>query len=471
MVQKDVALYKFFKIIEKEGSDFLSRGESLETMAAIYRTVLDKISAGVHVINKEGKTIVYNKKMMDIEGMDIEDVLDKNILEVFDFNQAGESTLLHVLKSGKPIVNMKQTYFNNRGQEIHTINNTFPVIVNDDLVGAVEIARDVTLIERLMKKSHYSQKNRSITFEQIIGNNPFIKEAIEIGKRTANSSSPVLIIGEKGTGKELLAQGIHHASDRSKQPFITQNCSYVTKSMMENLLFGSKHASDYPTLFEQAQGGTVLLKDIHRLDLTLQEKLLHFIQQLTRKHTNNVRLITTINEDPIDMVAAGKLHKVLYYKLSTTSIFIPSLRNRREDVPLLTSHFIQKYNKLFGLNVKGTSSEVKKLVNNYRWPGNVRELEHVIEASMNMIEAETTIKMKHLPGQYRNKSQALTSFLLQKDKEIKPLDTYMQEAEIYYIEKALQVHDHNITQTAKALGMSRQNLQYRMRKYNIERES
>lgn len=132
MVQKDVALYKFFKIIEKEGSDFLSRGESLETMAAIYRTVLDKISAGVHVINKEGKTIVYNKKMMDIEGMDIEDVLDKNILEVFDFNQAGESTLLHVLKSGKPIVNMKQTYFNNRGQEIHTINNTFPVIVNDD---------------------------------------------------------------------------------------------------------------------------------------------------------------------------------------------------------------------------------------------------------------------------------------------------------------------------------------------------
>ncbi len=182
--------------------------------------------------------------MMDIEGMDIEDVLDKNILEVFDFNQAGESTLLHVLKSGKPIVNMKQTYFNNRGQEIHTINNTFPVIVNDDLVGAVEIARDVTLIERLMKKSHYSKKNRSITFEQIIGNNPFIKEAIDIGKRTANSSSPVLIIGEKGTGKELLAEGIHHhASNRSKHPFITQNCSYVTKSMMENLLFGSKHAS------------------------------------------------------------------------------------------------------------------------------------------------------------------------------------------------------------------------------------
>src|SRR5690606_22206783 len=151
---------------------------------------------------------------------------------------------------------------------------------------------------------------------------------------------------------------------------------------------------------------------------------------LTKKHTNHVRLIATINEDPIDMVAAGKLHKVLYYKLSTTSIFIPSLRNRREDVPLLTSHFIQKYNKLFGLNVKGTSSEVKKLVNKFRWPGNVRELEHVIEASMNMIAAETTIIMKQLAGEYRNKSPALTSFLLQKDKEIIPLDTYMQEAEI-----------------------------------------
>ncbi|MBM7648482.1 arginine utilization regulatory protein [Bacillus ectoiniformans] len=463
----------------------------LELLNFMYKEVVEKIDLGIHVIDVNEKTIIYNQRMMEIEGMNIEDVLDKNILEVFRFEHAEESTLWQVLRTGQSIQNVKQTYFNNKGEEITTINHTFPIKESGSIIGAVEIAKDITKLEKMIQENILIKGDTRYTFEHIISNSPQIAELIETSKRATRTGSSVLIVGETGTGKELFSQSIHNGSPRSNQPFISQNCAALPDTLMEDLLFGSagnekNDQMDRPGLFEQANGGTLLLDEIESLSLSLQAKLLHVIQEKKVKRTGSselipvdVRLIATSCEDPIDAIAAGKLRKDLYYRLSVVSIFLPPLRERKEDIDTLTNYFIDKYNHLFGMSVRFVDEEVRTYFNEYNWPGNVRQLENVIEGAMNLMDHEDTMTFNHLPIQFRNQSRSslqtidqekIEGFLYQHNKTILPLDDYIQEAETYYIRKALLHHDFNVTKTAKALGMSRQNLQYRIRKYDIEKE-
>jgi arginine utilization regulatory protein len=462
----------------------------MQELVYLYEKVLDSIDAGVHVINSDGKTIIYNKKMMNIEGMDIDDVLDKNLLEVFQFNYGEESTLLDVLRTGNPALNVKQTYFNVKGHEITTINNTYPVFHEGALVGAMEIARDVTKLEKLIRENVTKKDEATYTFDHIVGEDLRFKEVMENSKRAARTSSPVLIVGETGTGKELFAQSIHNGSPRAKEPLINQNCSALPEPVMEELLFGTDEGerdlnSEKPGLFEQAAGGTLILDEINSLSPSLQTKLLRVLREkkISRLSSGQsrpieCRMVCTINEDPIDAISEGRLRKELYYQLSVVSIFIPPLRERMEDLEPLIQLFIERNNSLFGMNVKGLEQPVLERFKHYDWPGNVRELEHVIEGAFNLMEFEEKIGYSHLPLQFRQRTQLAgekdldsnaEDFLFDGEREIKPLEDYMAEAEIYYIQKALLHHDFNITKTAKALGMSRQNLQYRIKKFEIER--
>lgn len=464
--------------------------KGLESLLTIYREIVEKVDLGVHVIDTNERTIIYNKKMREIEGMDIDDVLDKNLMEVFNFGTTEESTLLQVLKSGESIQNVKQSYFNNKGQEITTINHTFPIREHGVIIGAVEIAKDVTKLEKMIQENMSKKDSIRYTFEQILGQSPLLKEAIETGKRATRTASSVLIIGEIGTGKELFAHSIHNGSSRSDQAFLSQNCAALPDTLMETLLFGVEEQAGTegrPGLFEQADGGTILLDEIDSLSPALQMRLLRVLQEKKVRRDGgtedvfvDVRVLATISEDPIDAIAAGNLRKDLYYRLSVVSIFIPPLRDRKEDIDLLASAFIEKYNHLFGMKVIAIDDEVKAYFQEYNWPGNIRELEHVIEGAMNLMDHEDTISFNHLPIQFRNKSgngglasdlEKVEGFLYQPGKEILPLDDYIHEAETYYITKALQHHEFNVTKTAKALGMSRQNLQYRIRKYNIDKNA
>ncbi|KON86527.1 ATPase AAA [Sporosarcina globispora] len=466
--------------------------EKLQLKNKIFQRILDEIDVGVHVVNEEGRTTFYNKKMAQIEGMDYEDVLDKNLLDVFSFSQDEDSTLLQALKNGSKIKNAKQTYFNNKGQEITTINNTFPIIEDGNQIGAMEIARDVTKLEKLIRENMNKRGDTRYTFDSIIGSSDEIHEVIEASKRATRTSSSVLIIGETGTGKELFAQSIHNGSSRSSKPFISQNCAALPDSLIEGLLFGTKKGAftgsiERPGLFEQANGGTLLLDEINSLNPSLQAKLLRVLQEKTvrrvgdtKDRTVDIRIIATINEDPIDAISEGRMRKDLYYRLSVVSLFIPPLRERRKDIQDLAQFFIEKYNQLFGMNVAEIDEEVMSKFEQYDWPGNVRELEHIIEGAMNLIEQEEAISYVHLPLHFRNKPQFkeepsetchLEDLLIQKNKPIKTLEQYIQEAETYYLKKVLKHHENNITQAAKSLGMSRQNLQYRLRKYGVKKET
>ncbi len=460
----------------------------IEKRLYMLESVSDYLESGVHAVDENGRTLIYNRKMMEIESMEIQDVLDKNLLDVFQFQQEEESTLLNVLKHKVPTLNRKQTYFNNKGQKITTINNTYPIFYEEQFLGAVEIAKDITKLENILKGSYQKNASSLNMLESIVGASQVLLDALEIARKAAQTSSPILIIGETGTGKDLFAQGIHTASSQPEEPFIVQNCSALPQDTLESILFGSSSHDSFQrsSLFEQAEGGTLLLNELHALPLSTQSKLLTFLQEKKLPQSENqkeidVRIIATMNEDPIDAISNGKLRKDLYYRLSIVTLFIPPLRERKEDLQKLVSYFIDHYNNMFGMSVKGVSKKVQNLFEAHDWPGNVRELQHVIEASYNVLELDyrDTIQYDHLPMQFRQRIQLgaehtatlAEHFLFTGDTDIKPLDVFMEEAETYYIQKALKHHDYNITKTAKSLGMSRQNLQYRIRKYGIERPS
>jgi len=456
----------------------------------MYQQILDQINEGVHVIDQSGTTVVYNRKMTELESMDKTEVLNRNLLDVFQFPDGQESTLLQALQKGSSIRNVRQTYFNDKNKEITTINNTFPIMDGDRIIGAVEIANDVTKMERLIRENMEKEKGSTrYTFDSIIGQSDAIHDVIANAKRAARTSSSVLVVGETGTGKELFVQSIHNASSRASAPFISQNCAALPDSLIEGLLFGTTKGAftgsvERPGLFEQAEGGTLFLDEINSLSFSLQAKLLRALQEKTirrigdtKDRTINVRIIAAINEDPIEAISNERMRKDLYYRLGVVTLFIPPLRERKEDLLQLTEHFIRKYNQLFQMEVQGISDEVRRFFLEYDWPGNVRELQHVIEGAMNLMVDETTISYEHLPIRHVHRKTVIQPeerILYQPPQpsmadtslfdETKPLKDKLEEFEKYYIEKVIAKHNGNISRASRELGISRQSLQYRLRK-------
>lgn len=455
-----------------------------EQLKKLYESIIERAEIGIHAIDETGKTIIYNKKMRELESMSAEDVLHKDMRDVFMFQENQASTLLQSLKKNQELVNVKQTYFNNRGVEITTVNQSYPVHHQAKIIGAVELATDVTKMERLIRHK-LAHTQTDFTFDHIIGVSESLNEAIAVAKRATRTNSSVLIIGETGTGKELFAQSIHTESERARGPFVSQNCAALPDSLIEGILFGTTKgaftgAIDSPGLFEQAQGGTLLLDELNSLNIHLQAKLLRVLQEKkvrrigsTTEIPIDVRVIATVNEDPIDVIADNRLRKDLYYRLAVITVFIPPLRERLDDLNVLIQEFLQKYNTLFEMKVERVSTEVLQLFTEHSWPGNVRELEHIIEAAMNLLQHETQIDYHHLPYQYRKDEKKFTAKIalpeLVPELESLPLTAQLLQLERQIIEKTLAQHEGHITNAAQQLGMSRQSLQYRMKRLRMNR--
>ncbi|WP_277713241.1 sigma-54 interaction domain-containing protein [Paenibacillus mucilaginosus] len=378
---------------------------------AFYKQAIDHINEGVHVVDRQGRSVVYNRKMTELESMNESDVLGKSLLSVFQFPGGQESTLLQALNTGRPTLNVRQTYFNQSGKKITTINNTYPIVEDGAIIGAIEIANDVTKMERLVRENLLRQRKEGAlyTFDSIVGSSEALQRVILHAQRAARTNSSVLVVGETGTGKELFVQGIHQASSRSGGPFISQNCAALPEDLVEGLLFGTTKgaytgAVERPGLFEQAEGGTLFLDEINSLAMPLQAKLLRALQERsfrrlgdTRERSMNVRILAAMNEHPDDAIDGGRLREDLYYRLGVVTLLLPPLRERPEDILPLARHFIRRYNDLFQMQVEGVSAEVEAFFLAHPWPGNVRELQHTIEGAMNLLIDETVIELEHLP--------------------------------------------------------------------------
>ncbi|MCF8008992.1 MAG: sigma 54-interacting transcriptional regulator [Halanaerobiales bacterium] len=450
--------------------------------------ILDNINEGIHVVNELGKTIIYNKKMSELEGMDKNIVLGKKIDQVFPSLNESTSTLLLTLKNKKEIKNNQQEYLNKFGQKIVTINSTIPIILGNGTVWALEIARDitetkklynkiVTLQEKLYTDDNMDEENKYFTFDDIKGKSKKLKQVINYARQAARTDSSILITGETGTGKELLAQSIHSGSRRKNKPFIAQNCAALPENLLEGILFGTRRggftgAIDRKGLFEQANGGTLLLDEINSMSKSLQAKLLRVLQEgLVRPLGGkedikvDVRIIATSNKSPLDSIREGNLREDLYYRLAVVLLRLPILSERSKDILLLSDYFIKKINYKFDKDVTGLDDQVKELFIKYDWPGNVRQLEHVIEGAINIINEKKVIKREHVEPFLID-----INFDKKNDKkEIKEtLPEKIEKVEKEYIIKALKKNNKNITTTAKYLGIKRQSLQYRINKYSID---
>lgn len=459
----------------------------------ILQNILQHGDIGIHAIDNNKKTIVYNGAMSKLEGLKEETVINRDLLEIFPSLDEESSTLINVMRTGQSIINRTQTYLNLKGQKIVTVNSTLPLIHKGKIVGALEIAKNVTHIKKLSdqlidlqnelninNKEKQKKTIKKYKFKDIIGNNKKLKKAIEVGRRGSKSTSSVLIYGETGSGKELFAQSIHYDGPRKNKPFIAQNCAAIPDSLLEGILFGTEKggftgAVDRPGIFEQANGGTLMLDEINSMTLSLQAKLLRVLQEGYIRRVGgikdipiDVKIIATTNEDPVESVKKGALRKDLYYRLNVIYIAIPPLKERLDDIPILCEHFIKKYNKELDKDIWLVSEEVLSCFQNYSWPGNVRELENAIESAMNYIsEDEHVLKKEHFISNRHIIDSKPKTNLFKKIDEGKALPELIEDIEKKIIIQGLTKNNNNISHTARELGIKRQTLQHKLKKYDI----
>lgn len=455
--------------------------------------LLNLLDEGITVIDSNSRIVFINYRGMDMENIDVSTAGGRHILEVYPSLSEKSSTLLKVLTSGEAIYDYIQTFKNYKGEGITTINTTIPLKKNKKIIGAIEISKDITQMKKLYeevvdlkselvekftlndagtKKNLAADKNQpkqklmaGYTFMDIIGESSDMLKLKAYALKAAESSSPVLIYGDTGTGKELFVQAIHNASQRKSKPFIAQNCAALPSTLLEGILFGTVKGSftgaeDRAGLFEIADGGTLYLDEINSMPIELQAKLLRVLQDGAVRRVGDiketkvdVRIIASTNIEPELCIKNNSIRKDLYYRINVIGLKIPELKNRKSDIPLLIDYFINIFNKKLNKKISGVSQETLERLVNYEWPGNVRELNHVIEGIMNLKE-KGIIEEGDLP---ENIQKSLK----------KPLNDILEEVERNAICEAIKLNGRNISKASEYLDIPRQTLQYKIKKYDI----
>ena len=459
--------------------------------------ILKNLDEGIIVTDVNADITFYKEPATNITGIEAMEAVGKNILEVFPDLTRDNSTFYNAIKSKRPIIENIQHYTNYQGKGVSVVSSTIPIIESDELVGCFEIFKDLTQVmdlsakivrlqEQLYRKSNNKKSDEDhgeaqYTFENIIGKSTSILNLKNKARRIADSSSPLLIYGETGTGKELFTQAIHNASNRKNKAFIAQNCAALPFNLLESILFGTSSGSftgakDNPGLFELADGGTLFLDEINSLDIDLQAKLLRVLQDgmIRRVGANktkkvDVRIIASANDDPLNLVQRKLLREDLYYRLNVLSLEIPPLRNRKEDISILVDYYIDKYNRLLGTSILGISQEVKAVFEGYHWPGNVRELEHVIESAMNFTFGNR-ILLEDIQYNFRKSidKKATTDQREEIDAFNLDLKQALDSYELQLIKKAIIAADGNCSKAAILLKVPKQTLHNKIKKHQIK---
>lgn len=335
----------------------------------------------------------------------------------------------------------------------------------DKFTGCVMVLRDET---RLLDLEQSVKRHGA--FNRIIGTSKPISTVIELIKALANVQTTVLVTGESGTGKELVVDALHQTGERSAGPLVKVNCGAITESILESELFGHVQGAftgavrDKTGRFQLAHGGTIFLDEIGDVSPKMQVKLLRVLETGTFEPVGSsqtiradVRVVAATNRDLVAKVAAGEFREDLYYRLRVVQIDLPPLRARKDDIPLLVSHLINKFNRVFGKTIKAVSSEVAQLFRRHAWPGNIRELENAMEHAFILCH-QSVITHNHLPPEFRDQTNGTAS-----------LNSRDHRSEAEAIQQALEKTDGNKAKAARLLSMSRRTFYRKIEKYNIAR--
>ncbi|MHB1653447.1 MAG: sigma-54 interaction domain-containing protein [Desulfitobacteriaceae bacterium] len=464
-----------------------------------WNQVLDGLSEGVHIVDINGVTLYYNQAMGRMEGLDPAEVVGRGLLSHFPTLSQETSTLWQVLRSQKPVLQVSQTYLNPRGEKITSVNDSYPLYQDGCFVGALEVSRDLSRETKLNEKVVQLQnelhppliftkngrlpKSLYCTFADIQTRSLNLLKVLTKAKRVAASDVSVLIAGETGTGKEMVAQSIHAASPRAKGPFVGQNCAAFPEGLLEGILFGTVRGSftgalDRPGLLEQAQGGTLLLDELDSMGWSLQAKLLRVLQEGKvrrlgdiKEREIDVRFLATTNRPGEEILRDGRIRPDLFYRLSVVDLYLPPLRERTEDLGFLIGYFLEHYAAIQERSLPGLQPAVTDILYRHDWPGNVRELAHVIEGGLVISDEEFGVD--ELPSYLRLlwtsglEEGRVPDASLPRASLLERTESLERQA----IQQALGETKGNLTRAANALGISRQLLQYKMRRWKISKDT
>lgn len=362
------------------------------------RLLLETMADGVFTLNDKGEITSWNASMERITGYTAEEALGKSCM-FLNFSRCFSKTCPTGISQcgifNQSAVDAKECFLRHKdGHDVSVVKSARTVREQDHIKGVVETVTDLTEFQKARQKAEEAslRLGERHRFENIIGKSDSMQAVFAAIKAVAVGETTVLIQGESGTGKELVAGAIHYNSERRNNPFVGVNCSALTESLLESELFGHAKGAftgavrDRTGRFEDAHGGTLFLDEIGEITPFIQVKLLRVLQERviervgeSRKRKIDIRIIAATNKDLYTLVKNGSFREDLYYRLKVFPILIPPLRKRREDIPLLISHFIHFQNQKTGNRIAGVSQSAMRILMDYTWPGNVRELENAIE--------------------------------------------------------------------------------------------
>ena len=434
--------------------------------------ILDSITEGVFTVDSDWCITSFNRAAEEITGIPRKNALGHKCSDILRADVCEtDCALRQTMKTGKPVINKAVHIVDAKGER-HAIAISTALLKDENgkIIGGVETFRDMSLVEELRKRIE-----GRYCCEDIISQNHRMQNLFGILPNIAESDCTVLIEGESGTGKELFARAIHNLSFRKGKSFVAVNCGALPDTLLESELFGYKAGAftdakkDKPGRFAMAEGGTLFLDEIGDVSAAVQVRLLRVLQERTYEPLGavssvnaNVRVITAANKKLSELVEQGRFREDLYYRINVMKLELPPLRERKDDIPLLVNHFINRFRRLRKKNINCVTDEVLASLLAYDYPGNVRELENIIEHCFVLCQGEV-IEKKHLPASVCPSSSVGKI----KTSEI----TTLKQMEQLLIIEALRRNKGNQTATAKELGINKSTLFRKLKAYDIKSQA
>jgi PAS domain S-box-containing protein len=430
-------------------------------------TILDSIADGVFTVDLNWRITSFNRAAAEITGVPVAEALGRPCCEVFRANVCETACVLrHTLETGQPVVSRTIAILRDDGQEIPISVST--ALLRDaagQIIGGVETFRDLTLVEELRREIH-----RQYRLGDIISKSPAMRRIFALLPEIARSDSTVLIQGDSGTGKELVARALHNLSRRSRAPFVAVNCGALPDTLLESELFGHTAGAftdarrDRQGRFALAAGGTLFLDEIGDISPAMQVRLLRVLEEraymplgASKSIKADVRIVAASHKDLAQLVEEGTFRPDLYYRINVVKLTLPGLMARKEDIPLLAEHFIARFNRLQGKNILGLSYDTLAIFMRHPWPGNVRELENAIEHAF-ILCPQGLIRPEHLPEHLRRQSPA---------PDEAPAGLSLKDQEKRLLREALERHGWRRMATARELGIDKNTLRRKIKRFGL----
>ena len=465
-----------------------------------FRTYLEMMLSDtteeVYLVDRD-YNIIYCNKNARKNLFNSQDMLNRSLFTAFPGLREENSNIVKVFQTGEPIIDKSTTYVSTDGRRRMSLASIYPIVEDGSVVAVYEISKDITglsnLSEALMREKIVDRatkpaapipapkkKQAFFTLDDIIGKSESVKTMKRQIRLFAASASNVQIYGETGTGKEMVAQSIFSLGmDPGRAPFVAQNCAAIPENLLESMLFGTMKgaftgAETRPGLFELASGGMLFLDEVNSMPLPLQAKILRVLEEGRVRRVGGTaetdvffRLVSSSNMKPELLLQTGELRSDFFYRLNVLSIRIPPLRERREDIPDLLCHYVDRFNETMSKDVLGFDQEALDFLLDYAWPGNVRELKNLVERAMHLTN-ENLIRMKHLEVLPHGIQKTSAPLFAPSGGRVR-LREALREAETKIIKDTLQKCDGNVSRAAREMDIPQQTLDNKIKKYELNR--